>query len=176
MKSLGQTKPHLITLVGIPSSGKSSFAEHFADTFKSPIISYNHLQKVLFVNPLGTKEEDEIILRVINYILEETLKTERTVVYDGPIFDHNSYEMIDKVTQKFGYDPLYIWVQIDTPTAKKRALKPELDNFRLSSEQFDTKIKHFCPPKRANAVIVVSGKHTYASQLKIVLKYLALPS
>jgi predicted kinase len=176
MNSLGKTKPHLITSIGIPCSGKSFFADHFADTFKSPIISYNRLQKLLFVDPVGSKEEDEIILSVIKYMLEESFKTERTVVYDGPIFNHSSYEMIDKMSQKSGYEPLYVWVQIDSPTAKKRASNSSLGNLKLSSEQFDKKVSHFCPPKTSSKSIVVSGKHTYASQLKIVLKYLAVPS
>lgn len=175
MKSSILNRPHLIIMVGIPGSGRSFFAEHFAETFKAPIISYDKLQQVLFANSLCDKTSEKMINRVIYYTLGETLKTERTVVLDGPIFSKEINNLISKITKQFNYEPLYVWAQTDPITAKKRALKHTADKPVMSLGQFEELVKQFNPPKRTTNTIVISGKHTYASQLKIVLKYLAEP-
>ena len=175
MKSSILNRPHLIIMVGIPGSGRSFFAEHFAETFKAPIISYDKLQQVLFADPLCDKASEKMINRVIYYTLGETLKTERTVVLDGSIFSKRSNDLISKITKQFNYEPLFVWVQTDPITAKKRALKRITGKPVMSLAKFEELIKQFNPPKRPTNTIVISGKHTYTSQLKIVLKYLAEP-
>lgn len=175
MKPLILNRPHLIVMLGLPGSGKSFFADHFANTFMAPIVSLKQLQKEIYLNQLPTKEEEKAVNRVIGYMLGETMKTERTVVLDGPIFLSGSSDFINKITNKFGYEPLYVWVQTDPITSKKRAVRSSDDKHAIKPEQFDELAKQFTPPKRAKKIIVISGKHTYASQLKIVLKYLAEP-
>jgi predicted kinase len=162
-------------MVGIPGSGKSFFAEHFADTFKAPIISHNRLRTELFKSPTFNKSEDEIISRISDYMLDEVLKTERTVVYDGKSDLRISRDLIAKKAKSFGYEPLFVWAQTDIATAKKRATKKTTDKPVISTEQFDIILKQFSAPHRIENTIVISGKHTYSSQLKIVLKYLADP-
>ena len=175
MKSSIFNRPHLVIMVGIPGSGRSYFAEHFAETFKAPIISYDKLQQELFLNSLHDKASVKIINGVIYYILSETLKTERTVILDGPVFSKESNDLISKIAKQFGYEPLYVWVQTDPITAKQRALKHIAGKPVMSLDQFEELVKQFNPPKLSTNIIVISGKHTYASQLKIVLKYLAEP-
>jgi predicted kinase len=175
MKSLSLSKPRLIVMVGIPGSGKSFFAEHFADTFKAPIISFHRLRHELFNFPTFSKDEDEIIGRVANYMLDELLRTGRTIVYEGQSSLRTDRAFIAKKSHETGYEPLFVWVQTEPETARKRAIKPSNDKPALSVEQFESKIKQFGVPHRTEKYIVISGKHTHASQLKIVLKHLAEP-
>ena len=172
MKVQGATKPHMIIMVGIPSSGKSFFEEHFAETFTAPIISFDKLRKEIFTNPLYSDEEDKILFKVSNYILDEVLKTKRTVIYEGRTSLQSDRMLVSKIARKAGYEPLYIWVQTEPVSAKKRSLKSSLEKPALSSEEFDNRLKHFSDPKINEKAIVISGKHTYGSQLKIVLKRL----
>ena len=175
MESLNLKKPHLIIMIGIPSSGKSFFAEHFAQTFKAPIISFNRLRQELFNNPTFSKDEDDIINRVANYMLDESLKTKQTLIYEGLADSRSDRTAIAKKSRNLGYEPLFIWVQTDPITAKKRAIKSGPDKAALNNEQFDTKLNQFNPPHESEKAVVISGKHTYASQLKIVLKQLITP-
>lgn len=175
MKPLSLSKPHLIIMVGIPGSGKSFFAEHFADTFKAPIISFHSLRKELFNSPTFSKNEDEIINQVANYMLDEVLKTGRTVVYEGQTDLRTDRNFIAKKSRDAGYEPLFVWVQTEPATARKRAIKPSADKTALSVEQFNAGLKRFSTPHQIEKTIVISGKHTYASQLKIVLKRLVEP-
>ncbi len=167
MKPTGTNKPHLIVTVGIPGSGKSFFAEHFADTFKAPIVSFDRLYKELS-SDIGWKD----IQKVANYMLGEMLKTKQTIIYEGPT-DLKTYRIdISKQARSAGYEPLFIWIQTEPATARKRATKPTNDRPALTDEQFDASWKRFNAPDQSEKTIVISGKYTYASQLKIVLKHL----
>jgi predicted kinase len=162
-------------MVGIPGSGKSFFADSFAETFKAPIVSFNRLRKDLFKAPTISKTEEEITSRIANDFLGEILKTERTVIYDGNANSRTDRDLIIKKARSFGYEPLFVWVQTEAITAKKRSTKPTDAKLAITPDQFDTKLKQFTAPGRTENTIVISGKHTYPSQLKIVLRYLIEP-
>jgi predicted kinase len=175
MKPSETTKPHLIIMVGIPSSGKSFFADHFAETFKAPIVSYDIMRKEIFSNPTFSEDEDEIIRKVSNYVLSEFLKTKKTVIFEGETSLGKERFEIAKGARAAGYEPLFIWVQTETQTAQKRATKTSLEKPAITAEEFAAKLKRFNPPNKNEQFVVISGKHTYASQLKIVLKHLIQP-
>jgi predicted kinase len=160
-------------MVGIPRSGKSFFAEQFAEMFKAPIISFDRLRRELFNEPTFGDEEDEIINRVADYMLEEVFKTGQTIIYEGMADTRNDRTVIAKKARDAGYEPLLIWTQTELATAKKRAIKPNNEQlFVLSADQFELKAKKFSTPHQIEKTVVISGKHTFVSQLKIVLKYL----
>ncbi|MCX6728663.1 MAG: ATP-binding protein [Candidatus Saccharibacteria bacterium] len=175
MKPAETIKPHLIIMIGIPSSGKSFFAEHFAETFKAPIVSYDILRKEFFKEPTFSTDEDDMIRKVSNYILSEFLKTKKTVIFEGQTNLRAERFEIAKGARSAGYEPLFIWVQTETMTARKRATKANHDKPALTDDEFDAKLKKFNSPNKNEQFIVISGKHTYASQLKIVLKHLIQP-
>jgi len=175
MKPTETVKPHLIIMVGIPSSGKSFFAEHFAETFKAPIVSYDIIRKEFFSNPSFNDEEDEMIRKVSNYILSEFLKTKKTVIFEGQTDLRAERFEIAKGARSAGYDPLFIWVQTETMTSRRRATKSSPERPAMTVDEFDLKLKKFNPPNKNEQFIVISGKHNYASQLKIILKHLIQP-
>jgi predicted kinase len=175
MKSAETNKPHLIITVGIPGSGKSFFAEHFADIFKAPIISFDLLRRRIFTNPAFNDDEDEIIIRLANHVLDEVLKTKRTVIYEGKTNLRADRVTIGKKAREAGYEPLFVWVQTEPSAAKLRAMKASVEKPAMTSDAFELKLKQFTVPNQAEKAIVISGKHTFASQLKIVLKHLIEP-
>lgn len=175
MKPLSVSKPHLIIMVGIPGSGKSFFAEHFADTFKAPIISFDNIRNKLSDCPTYNKTEDEIVKNIANYVLNETLKTGRTIIFDGQSETRIDRANIAKKSRDTGYEPLFIWVQTESLTAKKRSMKSPDGKSKMSSDQFESRLKKFNAPHSSEKPVVISGKHTYSSQLKIVLKNLIEP-
>lgn len=175
MNPLSVNKPHLIIMVGIPGAGKSFFAEHFADTFKSPIISFDNLRSNLSDSPKYDKEEDEIIKKIADYILNETLKTGRTIIFEGQSDTRIERAVMAKKAKDAGYEPMFIWVQTEQLTAKRRSTKSSDGKQKMSSDKFDAKFKKFNAPTISEKPIVISGKHTYTSQLKIVLRSLAEP-
>lgn len=168
MKSLSLSQPHIIAMVGVPGAGKTFFAEHFSETFKAPFVNWGTIRSELFNEPTYSSDEDAIIERVAAYMLSESLKTGATVLYEGDVATQTARRKLQQRAKKAGYDVLFVWTQIDQPTAKQRAGKQGIDKVL-----FDKLEKRFSPLKDTEPSVVISGKHTYASQLKIVLRRLS---
>ncbi len=175
MKSLSLSKPHVIIMVGIPGSGKSFFAEHFADTFNAPLISSGRLRKELFEEPTYSSDEQATIRRVSDYLLDELFKTSRTIIYEGSTDTRTERQDLSRKSRSAGYEPLFVWVQTESATAKLRIQKALKGSTTIRPDQFDLTIRRFSAPHASEKAVVISGKHTYASQLKIVLKRLVEP-
>lgn len=168
MKPLTSASPHAIIMIGIPGAGKSTFADHFAETFQAPIVSETKLQR-----QYDLSEPAAETLR--DTILTEYMKTHRTVLIDGGLEAKDKREELVRKLIKSGYRPLIVWVQTDTTEAFRRASKPYPKGSGLSSEEFERLLDIFQAPGEKEKMVVISGKHTYASQLKIILKQLATP-
>lgn len=155
-------------MIGIPGSGKSTFAERFAETFQAPIVSQTKFQL-----EYGISLDNAEKLR--DTVVTEYMKTHRTVVIDGGLDGKEKREEMVRRLVKAGYRPLVVWVQTDTGEAFRRASKPYPTGSGLRSDDFDALLNMFEAPGEKEKMVVISGKHTYASQLKIILKQLATP-
>ena len=176
MKPSDLSASHLVIMLGIPGAGKSFFAENFADTFQSPIISYDKLYKNLDDCEFDQKSKNMIISHILKYMLEEISKTKRTIIFDGRIYSRASCAELIKVARKLKYEPLFVLVHTDALTARKRIIKAAHNNDKsvIPKEKFDKIVTQFnSMSKNIRNVVVISGKHTYQTQLKIVLKYLS---
>jgi predicted kinase len=166
MKPLTPENPHVIVMVGIPGSGKSSFAHHFAQTFQAPIVSQSSLERVYDLD--RTQAE-----KITAHFLDELLKTRRTLVIDGGTERIIQRMNLYKTVTKHGYQVLTVWVQTDTNESKRRSLRQQPRGGGVTSDQFDAQLQQFQAPTPQEKPVVISGKHTYATQLKVVLKQLA---
>ena len=161
MKSLHLSSPHAIMLVGIPGSGKSFFASKFADTFNTPYIDSEYIE--------SCSRDIESAHRIISSVLAEIVKTKQTFIFEGNSSSKVRRMEFARWARQHGYLPLLIWVQVDKNTAIRRSLKSK----SMTREQFETELRKFTGPREDEKTIVISGKHTYASQAKAVLSYLS---
>lgn len=162
MKSLSLTQPHAIVMVGVPGSGKSYFAEKFSDTFNAPRVDY-----AAFTNRgLDATAAHELALQQV----KELAKTKSSIVIDGGASSRIDRTTLTRTLKDLGYQTLFVWVQTDQDTAFNRFIKNG-----GTEEYFLTLAKRFSPPHSTEKPIVISGKHTYASQAKTVLKRLSAP-
>ena len=166
MKELTPEKPHVVVMVGIPGAGKTAFASHFAETFNAPFINQYALAR-------DNKLRDTAAGAVTKSMLDELLKTRRTILFEGATYNRRFRDKLATTITKAGYQPLLVWVQTDPTEAKFRATKAHPKGSGLSAEDFDATLAKFEAPLAREHAIVISGKHTYASQLKIVLRQLA---
>jgi len=165
MKSLSLSQPHLIILTGIKGSGKTFFAKKFAETFHAPYICREWIDTVV---PDKTTASE-----IITKQLDELLKTKQSIVIDGLAGTRTDRVELAYKAREAGYDTMLIWVQTDPVTAKSRAIKDSKGE--LTSSEYDKLTKRFTPPSALEKPTVISGKHTYASQAKVVLKKLTSP-
>lgn len=179
MSTLQSARPILIVTIGHPGAGKSFFARQFAETFHAPLISFDEIRYELFNDITHSDDEDIIVARVAGIQLRELFKTKRTVMIDGGHNPKVSRIELARIARAIGYDVLYVWVQTDEKTARARSLRrnPSRDmdvfNRSLSIEEFEHQYRKFTEPNHSEPFVVISGRHTYASQARIVLKRLA---
>lgn len=158
MKSLSLSSPHIIATVGLPGVGKTYFAEQFAETFSSPLIS-SHI-----FDQIGA---DKNLINQINLgFLKEVMKTKKTIVFEGATDRRVDRMELAKLARQNGYKVLFVWVQTDPSTAKQRALR------QISPEQYDMHVKRFSAPHETESSVVISGRHTYSTQARTILKRL----
>lgn len=165
MKSLQLHKPHLLVVVGMPGAGKSAFASQFAHTFNAPFVDYMYLQELV-------GENVELAYRVADQLIDQLIKTKQTIIIDGPGSRQSDRREIVKLARKHGYTPLFIWVQTEPTTAEYRAVHQK--GAPMSQSEYEAKVAEFEYLTNVEPVIVISGKHTYASQARVVLKKLVV--
>jgi predicted kinase len=167
-------------MVGFPGAGKSFFASQFAETFNAPRISIDRMRSDIFTNPTYSKDEDELIKRLTDVQVQELSKTGKSFLVDGGCNVRTVRQEYERIARSKGYGTLVIWVQTDGPACKIRsthrnaaARNGDKYNAPMSEETFMAIAKRFTPPTVNEQSMVISGKHTYAAQLRVVLKKLA---
>lgn len=176
MKSLSLSRPLVIIVIGLPGAGKSFFARQFAGTFHAPIISHDYLRYQMFPDPAFSQDEEMLVSQIAGNELTELLKTQRSIIVDGGNNEVGDRQTIGLLAKKSGYGTLLVWVQTDEPTCKKRATKRSVKrdgdalNASMPSDTFDTVKQNLTPPVKGEDFVVISGKHTYATQAKVVLR------
>ncbi len=159
MKSLSLLQQHAIVMVGIPGSGKSHFAKKFSDTFNIPIVD---------IASIAAHSADDVAAsELIFIIIDELLKTKQSIIIDAGSASHKERLEFNKYLAKHHYEPLVVWVQTEYDIAKQRALRGG-----KSEPFFENEFDHFDAPQPNEKPLVISGRHTYASQVKTVLKRL----
>ncbi len=161
MKSLRLSRPHAIMMVGIPGSGKTYFAEQFAATFGAPYINSSYYQALA--------KDEEAAEALIAMTLAEITKTKQTFIFEGYSDSRVRRTEFARLMSSKGYKPLIIWVQTDEATSRNRALKAH----SLAADAFTAILSKFSAPHPLEKPIVISGKHTYASQARVVLSRLS---
>ena len=181
MQPLNLSKPLIIIMVGLPGAGKSFFAKQFSETFGAPTVSYDRLRFELFNDITFSKEEQVIVDRIAKYQIEELVKTKRTFLIDGGGNSHAERTKLQKIAKKHNYETLIVWVQVDDASARRRSFNrssrkaDDKYNRSLNSDEYQTQKKQLTPPKSNEQYIVISGKHTYNTQAKVVLRKLVTP-
>lgn len=180
MKTLSLSRPLIIMLVGLPGAGKSFFARQFSETFSVSVASSDRVRYELFADPQFTNDENDIVSRMQDYIASELVKSGRSFMVDGGCSTRTARQKFEMLAKTNGYGTLVVWVQTDPTTARQRALKrspqkqDDAYNASLNAEQFDTFSKRFDAPTKEQHV-VISGRHTYSTQARTVLRKLAAP-
>lgn len=159
MKSLHLTQPYALILVGLPGSGKTMFGQKFAETFNAPFVNAGYIA--------AHTDRPEDIQALSDYFLYEIARTKSTFLIEGDASSRVRRTELVRELKKAGYQTLLLWVQIDEPTAEARSRR------QISPEEYSYRRRLFSPPHPTEHPLVISGKHTYASQAKVVLNYLA---
>jgi len=163
----------VIIMIGIPGAGKTTFAQKFSDTFQAPFINQGAIQESLYGARYAKADETARVQELSLQFLHEVLKTKQTVVYEDCNGTRRFRHELAHIANKAGYVPLFVWVQTESAEALRRVTRKNGTVVPMTSEQFDHELRQFSVPVVSEHAVVISGKHTYASQLKNVLRNLA---
>ena len=177
MKALNLAVPYVIFVIGRPGVGKTQFATKFSETFQLPYIEADRLRRAVNAQPEFSSAEQETVDQLMTLQMNELFKTKTSFLLEGSTEAKTVRQNLAKFAKSQGYEPLFVWVQTDQATARTRATKASRFNkhktILLSDERFDQLSRRFTAPSETEKPVVISGKHTYGSQIKSVLKRLA---
>lgn len=116
--------------------------------------------------------EREVISRTALSILEGVFRSKQTILLEGGISTNAERQALQNMAIEAGYNPLVLWIQTDMATIKQRLAKvPPAE--RMTRAEFEASIGALENPTVMESPIVISGKHTFDTQMRTVLGQLA---
>lgn len=170
-------KPLLILLYGFPGSGKTYFARQLTDHLQAAHVQDGRIRTELFEEPRYDKEENSVISHLMDYMTGEFLNAGMSVIYDTNAMRLTQRRELRDLARKTRTQPLLIWFQIDAETsflrANKRDRRKADDKYSMPVDRptFDRVSSGMQNPHNED-YIVISGKHTFATQLSAFMKRL----
>ena len=152
------SKPYAILVFGAPMSGKSQFAIKFSREFKAPLLDFEAIPGISRKSFLA--------------IVAQIADSKQNMVIDYHIDTFKQRQEMCEVLRTAGYRPVLVWIQTDVNTIKRR-LKNHLKSVARAKAYFEERLEQLEAPEDVEEPIVVSGKHTFDTQLKSVLSCLS---
>ncbi len=164
-------------LYGYPGSGKTFFARQLTDHFQAAHVYGDRVRGELFEKPQYDKEENDVVGQLMDYMTGEFLSAGLSVVYDVNAMRVSQRRLLRDAARRAHAEPILVWFQIDHETAFTRAGNRDR---RRSDDKFAGPNDRATLERIAGAMqnpqnedyIVVSGKHTFATQLSAFFKRL----
>ncbi len=156
-----KSKSRALLVFGAPCSGKTTFAEKFANKFG---LAFFNIDEIAVK---GALSRPNVLL-----LLEQITKTRATVVLEGGIGTEKKRDEIREVFKNAGYEVSLIWIQTDINTLRAR-MKKRFKTVAEAKSAFDDAAAKLEAPTESEKPIILSGKHTFETQTKHVLAGLA---
>lgn len=178
MTKLIPNKPFLLLLYGFPGSGKTYLARQLCDNIQAAHVQADRIRHEVFDEPRYTRQENAVVLQIMNYMVGEFLKSGMSVVYDMNALRLAQRRMLRDMARKAGAEPLLLWQQIDSDSALNRSMKRDRrktdDRYAMQhdSGSFQKLSGGMQNPEIAEDYVVVSGKHPFKTQLNAILRNL----
>lgn len=171
------SKQLIVMLYGYPGSGKSFFARQAGELLHMPVISADRIRYELFEKPTYSKDEQQVIMNIMNIQLEDYLKAGMSVIYDVSLNRTADRKALRDFAKKQGAASMLVWLQADIDScfmrAKSRDKRKSDDKYATEmTEDLMRTIEAQMQPPTGEDAIVISGKHLFDSQRSVFLRKL----
>lgn len=156
-----KNQPRAILVFGAPCSGKTTFCDKFSHRFKLPFLNFSELAAEYDFT------HDQIMIT-----LDLVTQTGHDLIIEGGLDTESERRYLRRFLKNAGYSTSLIWIQTDINTIKYR-LKTRLKSITKAKTIFEKRTNAIEAPAEREAPIVISGKHTFKTQLSHVLSQLA---
>lgn len=161
MEGNKKTKPRAILVFGAPGSGKTTFCKKFSQRFQAP-----------YYNLDTFTEQLDFDSKQILALIEAVAQTKQNLILEGGLDTEADRKILRKLFKNSGYESALVWIQTDVNTIKSR-LKLKLRSTNQAKETYESRVKDMEAPSDYEKPIILSGKHTFESQLSQVLSQIA---
>lgn len=177
MQKVVPNKSLLILLYGFPGAGKTYFARQLCENIQAAHIHGDRIRSELFEQPRYDREENEVINHLMEYMAGEFLNADMSVVYDTNAMRMSQRRQLRDLARKAGAQTVLVWFQVDLESAFVRASKrdrrraDDKHSPALDRQTFERIASGMQNPNNEDYV-VISGKHTFDTQLSAMLRRL----
>ena len=161
MEGNKKTKPRAILVFGAPGSGKTTFCKKFSQRFQAP-----------YYNLDTFTEQLDFDSKQILALIEAVAQTKQNLILEGGLDTEADRKILRKLFKNSSYESALVWIQTDVNTIKSR-LKLKLRSTNQAKETYESRVKDMEAPSDYEKPIILSGKHTFESQLSQVLSQIA---
>jgi predicted kinase len=178
MAKITPAKPFLIMLYGLPGAGKTYFARQLSERMQLAHLQADRIRAELFEKPRYDRQENEVVMQLMNYMAGEFLAAGMSVIYDANMMRGASRRQLRDLARQMRAQPVLVWFQIDADSAFQRNAKRDRrridDKFsdRMDRQTFDSIAAHMQNPGPSEEYVVISGKHLFATQFGAVSRKL----
>jgi len=164
-------------LYGFPGAGKTFLSRQLCEHLQAAHVQGDRIRGELFADPQYDKEENQVVAQLMDYMTGEFLSTGLSVVYDANAMRLGQRRALRELARKHGAQPLLLWLQIDHESALSRSTKRDRrrsdDKYAMNIDKatFDRIAGGMQNPQNED-YIVISGKHTFNTQLSAFMKRL----
>jgi predicted kinase len=174
------SRTSLFVTVGFPGSGKNYFSERLAQKLDLFHMNADKTRLAMFDDPQYTPEEHRQVFRTMDFFVEELLKKDVSVVYDGNfnkrIFRKKLADMAGRVRVRY----VLVWLQTELSVALSRIEDRKLIRDAEQKKLYrplDPEIVHRMKremevPTQGESPVVIDGHLPFDEQFKTLEKYL----
>lgn len=168
----------LFYMIGLPGSGKTTFAQNFAKQLHADHIYGDRIGYELFKQPRFTPDEVQLVRSTMEQRVIHGLRQGKSVVYDAMLHNVAVRQSLADIALTHGRQAVGIWVQTPENTARVRAGTVRFADFAkdykriVPKEVFDRHLGMFEPPMHNERIVQVWGTATFTMQYASVRKQL----
>jgi predicted kinase len=177
MSKITTNKPVLIMLYGVPGAGKTHFAQELTGVLQAAHVQADRIRYELFEQPTYDKQENNVVIHLMEYMTQEFLNAGVSVIYDTNVMRLVQRRALRDIATKAKVQPIMVWLQIDNESAFARTANRDrrrsADKYAqpYDKKSFNQVVINMQKPQHEEYV-VVSGKHTFTMQRSALIKKL----